>query len=122
MNSKTKKYFSAYIVFALIAACIVILSSIYLGSLGLPYVLAYLVAINLTAFCFYGYDKLIAGRSMTRIPEWVLHGIAISGGSPTALLSQKLFRHKTAKKSFQIVYWLIVFVQIAILIYIYLIR
>jgi uncharacterized membrane protein YsdA (DUF1294 family) len=70
-----------------------------------------LVGINLATVAFYGYDKAIAGGKRTRIPEKVLHLLALVGGSPGALLAQLLFRHKTVKASFQRVYWLIVLLQ-----------
>ncbi len=71
----------------------------------------YFLAINFTVGFLYLYDKIIAGAKITRVPEIILQTLALLGGSPTALVSQKLFHHKTSKKSFQIVYWLIVLAQ-----------
>lgn len=76
---------------------------------------AYLVAVNLVTFLFYGYDKLIAGTSLLRIPEAILHALAVAGGSPAGLVAQRVFRHKTVKGSFQLVYWLIVVLQLGVL-------
>jgi uncharacterized membrane protein YsdA (DUF1294 family) len=77
--------------------------------------LLYFLAINFTVGGVYFYDKMIAGRDkFTRVPELVLHTLALLGGSPMALISQKLFRHKISKKSFIIIYWLIVLTQIGI--------
>ena len=60
-------------------------------------------------------DKVIAGKNkFIRVPEVVLHTLALLGGSPMALISQKLFRHKISKKSFVIIYWLIVLGQVGI--------
>nr|WP_255494606.1 DUF1294 domain-containing protein [Sulfurovum sp. bin170] len=78
-------------------------------------ILAYFIAINITTFLLYGYDKLIASGDRLRVPEWNLHGVAILGGSPAGLISQQLFRHKTIKGSFQLVYWLIVVVQVGVI-------
>ncbi len=75
----------------------------------------YFLAINFTVGFLYLYDKTIAGTKITRVPEIILQTLALLGGSPMALLSQKLFHHKTSKKSFQIIYWLIVLVQIGII-------
>jgi uncharacterized membrane protein YsdA (DUF1294 family) len=75
--------------------------------------LGYLAGINVAAIALYGYDKRAAVKSRLRVPENVLHGVALLGGSPAALLSQKLFRHKTVKPSFRITFWLIVVVQVA---------
>ncbi len=77
--------------------------------------LLYFLAINFTVGLTYLVDKVIAGNNKsTRVPEIVLHMLALLGGSPMALISQKLFRHKVSKKSFIVVYWLIVLVQVGI--------
>lgn len=61
-------------------------------------------------------DKVIAGKNkFIRVPEIVLHTLALLGGSPMALIFQKLFRHKISKKSFMIIYWLIVLLQAGML-------
>jgi uncharacterized membrane protein YsdA (DUF1294 family)/cold shock CspA family protein len=78
-------------------------------------IVAYLASINLSTFLFYGYDKMIAGSSLLRVPEWILHSLSIGGGSPAGLVAQKMFRHKTIKGSFQLVYWAIVIIQVGIL-------
>lgn len=83
---------------------ILIRSGLYHGN-GL---LAYLLAINIATLGFYGYDKLIAGSGWIRVPELVLHSLALAGGSPAALLSQRLLRHKSLKPAFRIIFWLIV--------------
>jgi len=69
--------------------------------------LMYLLSVNLVTFLFYAYDKWSAGGELLRVPEKVLHGLALLGGSPSALASQRLLRHKTSKSSFQMVFWLI---------------
>ena len=69
---------------------------------GIPPGWAWLLAVNATAFFTYGYDKWIAGnrpRSM-RVPEAVLLGLALVGGTPGAYVGMRLFHHKTAKVSF----------------------
>ena len=81
--------------------------------------LAYLLALNITTFVYYAYDKWVAGSGFTRIPENILHGMAFLGGSPAALAAQKFFRHKTAKKSFQFVFWLLVVLQAIVLVFYY---
>ena len=78
-------------------------------------VLIYLCALNFITFIIYGYDKFIAGSDKIRVSEKRLHQLALIGGSPAALVAQKFFRHKTIKKKFQIIYWLIVFVQLVVL-------
>jgi uncharacterized membrane protein YsdA (DUF1294 family) len=57
---------------------------------------------------FYGWDKRRARREEWRIAESTLHLLELLGGWPGALVAQRLFRHKTRKIPFQIVFWLIV--------------
>jgi uncharacterized membrane protein YsdA (DUF1294 family) len=47
-----------------------------------------------------------------RVPENVLHQLALVGGSSDAILSHGLFRHKTVRPSFRRAAWLIVTFQL----------
>jgi uncharacterized membrane protein YsdA (DUF1294 family) len=75
----------------------------------------WLAGINLTTFLYYGYDKACARLARRRVPERVLHGLALVGGSVGALAAMRLFRHKTIKSGFRIVFWLIVAAQLLLL-------
>ena len=105
-----QKYLSPYLFFILISLSITALFSYFLLSY-ISKIATYLVAINLTTLCMYGYDKFISSRGKLRVPENVLHLLALLGGSPSALLAQHLFRHKVSKRSFQWVFWSIVVLQ-----------
>lgn len=63
---------------------------------------------SLVLFFLYGIDKKRAEKGRPRISEKTLHLWALCGGWPGGLFGQRLFRHKTVKVSFQIVYWLTV--------------
>ena len=76
------------------------------GGSRLP-LLAYVVA-SVLAFGLYWYDKQQARAGQWRTPEKVLHGVELLGGWPGALVAQQMFRHKTRKLSYQVVFWLIV--------------
>ncbi|KPY44587.1 MULTISPECIES: DUF1294 domain-containing protein [Pseudomonas syringae group] len=67
-----------------------------------------LIVMSLLTFVLYRHDKRQAGNGGQRTPENVLHATELLGGWPGALLAQQVFRHKTRKVSFQIVFWLIV--------------
>ena len=82
--------------------------------LHLPYIWSILLAVNVATFISYGYDKKVSGTRLWRLPERFLHLLSFVGGSPSAFLAQRLFRHKTAKSAFQRVYWAIVFLQLVI--------
>jgi len=86
-----------------------------LWRLGLAPAHAYLASANVMTLILYGYDKRQAIVGGARIPELALHAGALLGGSPGALLGQGLFRHKTRKRRFQMVFAVIVLVQIAAL-------
>lgn len=70
----------------------------------------YILAVSLITFGFYWHDKRQAQNSEQRIPEKVLHLLEFIGGWPAAYIAQQTFRHKTSKRSYRIVYWLIVIV------------
>lgn len=80
--------------------------------LGLGLLMSYLISINVVTIACYGYDKLVAGRGWQRVPEQVLHGLSLLGGSPGASLAMQWFRHKSSKGPFRAVYWGIVLLQI----------
>ena len=103
---------SPYFGFCLIAG-ILLAGGVLLLLQHLPLIYAYITAINTVTLVIYAYDKWSAGTSRLRCPEWFLHGLAFFGGSPGALIAQRLFRHKTRKLKFQLIYWSLVIVQAA---------
>src|SRR5689334_19848990 len=60
-----------------------------------PWTVCWLVAVNVVAFGYYGYDKARAQASRSRVPEVVLHGLSAVGGSIGAFVAMQAFRHKT---------------------------
>lgn len=83
--------------------------------LFIPY---HLIFINLVTFMAYGFDKRAAIKGNRRIPEMHLHTLEFLGGWPGAFIGQRVFRHKTKKKSFQSIFWLMLVLQIAAVYYI----
>jgi len=77
----------------------------------------YLISITLITFFFYGYDKFQARNNRERIPELVLHILTLIGGTVGAFLDQILFRHKTRKWKFQLVFISIVVVQVGLILW-----
>jgi uncharacterized membrane protein YsdA (DUF1294 family) len=77
------------------------------------YLVAWLAGITLATFFYYGFDKWRAKISGSRVPEAALHGLSLVGGSLGAYAGMKWFRHKTIKGRFRIVFWAIIFLQIA---------
>ena len=51
-----------------------------------------------------------------RVPERLLHFLAFAGGTPFALLAQQLLRHKTVKRSFRVVFWVVAVAQVVLIV------
>jgi uncharacterized membrane protein YsdA (DUF1294 family)/cold shock CspA family protein len=66
------------------------------------------VALSAVTYMTYALDKMRAQSGDWRIPETTLHMLSLLGGWPGAFLAQQRIRHKTAKTSFQVVFWLTV--------------
>ncbi|UVE19525.1 DUF1294 domain-containing protein [Pseudomonas sp. LS44] len=63
---------------------------------------------SVVSFLQYWGDKHKAQKGRWRTSENSLHVTELLGGWPGALVAQQLFRHKTRKLSFQVVFWAIV--------------
>ncbi|WP_101675536.1 DUF1294 domain-containing protein [Alloalcanivorax mobilis] len=70
---------------------------------------------SVVAFLFYGLDKRAATRGGWRTSEARLHLFELLGGWPGALLAQRVFRHKTRKVEFQMVFYMAVIANVAAL-------
>lgn len=68
----------------------------------------YALTISLLTFGMYWHDKNRARRGEWRVPEIWLHILEAIGGWAGAFLAQRKYRHKTAKFSYQFVFWSIV--------------
>ncbi|MBP9900213.1 MAG: DUF1294 domain-containing protein [Verrucomicrobia bacterium] len=75
---------------------------------GMPtfdqFFLAWLGLTRVLAFLLFGYDKLLAGRSERRVSEFQHVLVSALGGWLGGLFAMLVFRHKTAKRSFQLKY------------------
>ena len=78
-----------------------------------PYV-AWLAAWSVVTFTAYAIDKAQARRGGWRIPEVVLHGLAIAGGAIGGWLGLLALRHKTRHPVFPLVLAIALTVQIVI--------
>lgn len=74
----------------------------------------YVAVINTATFATFASDKQAAARGLRRIPERQLLLLAAVGGSPAALLAQRVLRHKTRKEPFRTILWAIVASQAAL--------
>jgi uncharacterized membrane protein YsdA (DUF1294 family) len=96
------------LVFAVVCA-LPLFGSLSFGLEGISWIpLAAYGLISVLAFFLYWSDKRKARSDRWRTPENVLHAVELAGGWPGALLAQQVFRHKTRKVSFQVLFWVIV--------------
>jgi len=131
MKKRYKKRKSARQKYFFIAIGIFLLSMLFwyiiLGNINA--VILYLASVNMTTLLLYAWDKVnaivngrenalgykaIAGKSLTRVPEIILHGLALFGGSPMAIVGQKVFRHKTRKAKFKAWQYGVIVVQVLV--------
>ncbi len=87
---------------------------VFLKTLPL-FILAIYAIASLLTFILYWTDKRAAKKGLQRIPEKTLQLLSLVGGWPGGLFAQRIFRHKSVKQSFQLTYWTIFFLNIALL-------
>ena len=78
----------------------------------------YIIVINIVTFFLYGVDKFKAKHAGWRIPETVLLGFAMIGGSIGAWLGMIVWHHKTLHKKFRYGVPLILLAQIVVILFI----
>jgi uncharacterized membrane protein YsdA (DUF1294 family) len=74
----------------------------------------YFLILNIMAFIQIAYDKHLAKIQKQRISELTLLSFVFFGGTVGSSLAMLTFRHKTAKKSYLLKFWLIVIVQVIV--------
>jgi len=82
-----------------------------------PFLVYYLIVVNVLAFLLYGIDKRRALRHQWRIPESTLLALAAIGGSVGAWLAMRLFHHKTRHNKFRYGVPLLFLAQVALFIW-----
>ena len=80
---------------------------------GLGWLGAWLGAIGVVTWAAYARDKRRAALHERRVPEAVLLGLALIGGSPAAAAAMLVLRHKTRKPSFLMGFAAVVLAQVA---------
>ena len=65
--------------------------------------LGWVIASGIFSFFVYGYDKLQAVRGGYRVPEYLLHLLALSGGFLGCAFGMVIFHHKVRKWYFKAV-------------------
>ncbi|WP_346838329.1 DUF1294 domain-containing protein [Microbulbifer sp. SAOS-129_SWC] len=99
------------------------LAALFALALALAAVLAYLppallfwpAFTSVVCLVLYARDKYAAVKDRWRTPELTLHLWSLLGGWPGAALGQRLFNHKTSKRSFRVVFWCTVIANSALI-------
>jgi uncharacterized membrane protein YsdA (DUF1294 family) len=100
IHLRNPKRVAAMITFALGAVCFLVLCFLF----NWRWYWAWWTGFSLVTFLLYGFDKLQSLRANAqRIPEVVLHLLALAGGVAGAWLGRVLWRHKTTSLAFSIV-------------------
>jgi len=84
--------------------------AVFVDKLPFAIIKIYLITSTIT-FIAYALDKAAAENVERRTRERTLHFFSLVGGWPGALAAQRLLHHKSKKKSFQIGYWVTVFLN-----------
>ncbi|PKO51946.1 MAG: DUF1294 domain-containing protein [Betaproteobacteria bacterium HGW-Betaproteobacteria-20] len=76
------------------------------------FILTIYAVTSLLTLILYWRDKRAAENDKDRTPEIYLQSLSLIGGWPGGIFAQRIFRHKTTKKSFQAIFWLQVFLNL----------
>lgn len=106
------------IILLIVMLLVSMLVSLYFFNFDL--VTTYLISINVTGFILLLYDKGIAGKGITRVPEKILHLVSFMGAWPSTTIGMLVFRHKVRKASFFVPHALIVIVEALAIVWWYL--
>ncbi|MCK5876725.1 MAG: cold shock and DUF1294 domain-containing protein [Candidatus Marithrix sp.] len=79
-----------------------------------PILLIVYLVMSPATYLLYVTDKISAIKKQWRIMENTLHLLELFGGWPGALLAQKHIHHKNRKLSYQIIFWTIVIIHMAL--------
>lgn len=85
----------------------------------MKYLLCYLVAISVVSVVICVYDKIAAKRSFQRISEKSLLLLSSIGGALAMYITMRIIRHKTKHTKFMLGLPVIILVQIAIILLIF---
>ena len=102
----------AYAFGAVVLGIAVIVALLFLTELN--WYIDWLIGWSVSLFALYGIDKTQAKLNGWRVPEVVLHGIALIGGFIGGWLGMFIFRHKTRHPAFKVVLSLATVIGVAL--------
>jgi uncharacterized membrane protein YsdA (DUF1294 family)/cold shock CspA family protein len=82
-------------------------------------ILAVYLGLSIVTYLIYYFDKSAARSGGQRTPESTLHSLSVLGGWPGALIAQQTLRHKSSKESFRAVFWITVFLNCCVFLWMF---
>ncbi len=96
---------SAAALFLMLGGALAFVAVVLLGQWPqVPWIVGYLIGINVATLAFFVYDGLVAERGFVRVPRGVLRAFAFAGGTPVAIACERLFRRRPVLESFRSAY------------------
>ena len=111
---KTSNPYPSYGIAGTFGVLVLLLSM--LGKIPLELFFVYVTLSGVT-FLAYAFDKAAAMNRRWRTKEKTLHFLGLLGGWPGALFAQQMFRHKSKKEEFQMLFWFTVLANCGALIW-----
>ena len=112
-NKLSKKHFVILIIGLSLPAVSILHYCFILNQIGQTALIIFGIFFFVSLLSFFSCksDKQKAINGKWRTPEANLHFLEFIGGWPGSYIAQRLFRHKISKVSYQISFWLIVFIH-----------
>lgn len=109
----TPSHHTGWLSYIAVVGFIAIYALVGLFIIPLPYWVPLIyVGMSFATFVAYALDKRAAATSGWRLAEGSLLALGLACGWPGAIVGQQVFRHKTVKTSFQLVFWVTVVVNV----------
>lgn len=81
---------------------------------SIPALVVFYAFLSVLCFIVYALDKRASRTGRRRTPERTLLLLGLIGGWPGALLAQRVLRHKSSKRAFQLKFWFTVLLHCAL--------
>jgi uncharacterized membrane protein YsdA (DUF1294 family) len=96
------------------------LPEISLPAVSVLNILGLYLLMSVMCFGVYWVDKRSAIKDERRVPENTLHLLELLGGWPGGFVAQRVLRHKNRKSSYQVAFWCIVVLHVAVWVWVFL--
>ena len=116
MKKKTKRKNVSLSVIGAVFFLTIVGAAVFTGRIPILIFALYMI-ISLITFIVYAVDKSAARKGAYRTRESTLHLLSLIGGWPGAIVAQQKLRHKSSKRSFRSVFWVTVFLNCGVFVW-----